>query len=104
MTEQQAREQGFEVGTIQALYGSWGSGLAHLEVQTEHGSEVLMADNGPLVRALDAAFGGVIQPNHRASVSHIQGQPIAFSVDHMGIMVGFDPIEPAGGVTQGNQE
>lgn len=94
MTEQEAREQGFEVGTIQAFYGSWGSGLAQLEVQTENGVEMLMADNGPLVRALDACFGGVIQENHTASVEHLRGEPIAFSVDFMGVMEGFDPIEP----------
>ena len=64
-------------GTILRLSGSWGSGLATLTVEDERrGLVALHSDNGPLVRALDAAFGDVIDRNHTFDNAAITGKEI----------------------------
>ena len=76
---------------IKGLRGSWSSGLATLDVEQDGHRLGLLGDSGPLVRALDAAFGGVIQPGHRADVSGIVGQDITYWLTDWGALAGFVP-------------
>ncbi len=55
-------EAGGREAEIVGLSGSWGSGLAILDVKHPDGKVAqLYADNGPLIRALDAAFGCITE-------------------------------------------
>ena len=79
--------------TIKGLRASWGSGLATLVVEDPNGEQgVLHADNGSLIRALDACFG-CIAPGHTVDVSKIVGQEIEYELDEMGLcLAGFEPV------------
>lgn len=80
---------------IITLSASWGSGLATLHVENEDGThQALHADNGPLMRALDSAFPGFIQPGHTVDVDVIRGKVIEYVMDDMGLcMAGFAVVE-----------
>jgi hypothetical protein len=76
--------------TISHFQGSWSSGLATLVF--EDGSHVL-ADSGPLGRALDSAFD-CVGPGHCIDNSKINGKEIVYLMDDMGLtMAGFVPYE-----------
>ena len=75
-------------GRIDGLGGSHGSGLAKLYIETEDGLITVPCDNGPTVRALDAAFPGFIQSNHSFDNQIIKGRPIAYVMDDMGLILG----------------
>src|SRR3990167_8817692 len=77
--------------TIKGLRGSWGNGLASLDVVQAGHAVVLHADSGPLIRGLDAAFGNVIQSGHRADISGVMGQPITYWLEDWGGLAGFVP-------------
>lgn len=76
-------------GVIEEFEGSYGSGIATLVVSGER----LLVDNGQTVRALDAAFGGVIGPGHTVNTSAIIGKEIDYYTDGLGMMVSFSPVE-----------
>jgi hypothetical protein len=84
----------YHVGTITAFRGSWGSGVGFLEFLNDDGSEYSVpCDNGPTVRALDAAFGDVISPGHSVDNAAIAGQRVAWFYDDMGLLLGgFVPL------------
>ena len=82
-----------ERATIKGLKASWGSGIATLVIEGPNGEPgMLHADNGPLIRALDACFG-CIAPGHSVDVSKIVGQEIEYELDDMGLCVAY--IQPA---------
>jgi benzoyl-CoA reductase/2-hydroxyglutaryl-CoA dehydratase subunit BcrC/BadD/HgdB len=76
-------------GTITGFQGSWMSGIANLMID---GVPVL-CDNGPTVRALEAAFGNVIDNAHCVNQEAIIGKEIYYSEDFMGMLEGFTPVE-----------
>ena len=78
-------------GIIKSVSGSWESSIATL---TFKDGNVVHADNGPLFRNLEAAFGNVISRGHCAQgVGHI-GQDIVYWMDDMGLCMGaFVPID-----------
>jgi len=90
MTENEAKENGLNVGTIEGIHGLAGSGIATIIID----GEAVYADNGPLIRALDDCFRNVIGPGHTFDATHIIGKRIAWSYDDMGLTLeGFTPID-----------
>lgn len=80
-------------GEILDFQGSWHSGLATLVVRDPSGRvQRIPCDNAPTVRALDAAFGGVITEGHCVDVESIRGQWIRYGMDDLGLVLGW--IEP----------
>ena len=83
-------------GKIVGFEGSWGSGLGFLilEDSETHKLMTIPCENGPTVRALEAAFGNVIGDAHyvKDTGSHI-GKEIYWSYDEMGLVLGgFTPV------------
>lgn len=76
-------------GKIVGFYGSWGSGLAQLQIETEKGLVSVPCDNGPTVRALNALFPGFIAKGHTIDNSVIKGQKITYEMDDMGLVLGY---------------
>ncbi len=74
-------------GTIEGFHGSWGSGLGYLVID----GQPVLCENGATVRALQGAFGNVIDPGHTASVKG--RHEVVYSIDGMGLLLGFTPIE-----------
>jgi hypothetical protein len=73
--------------TIVAFQGSWTSGIASLIVQHDDGTQVtLMADSGPLGRALGAAFDSVGE-GHTIRNEAISGKRIVYYMDDMGLLL-----------------
>lgn len=81
-------------GVIEDVRGSWGSGLATLVLKDPDGNmKEVYADNGPLIRSLDSAFGEVIQEGHTFSVGAVRGQELVYAMDDMGLCrAGFVPL------------
>jgi len=85
-------------GRLIQFRGSWGSGLASLEIEdSETGAhELVPCDNGATVRALEAAFGDVITEGHTANGDGYKGREVYWSYDEFGLVLeGFTPIEDA---------
>ncbi|MBA7622235.1 hypothetical protein ES703_29609 [subsurface metagenome] len=85
-------------GRLIQFRGSWGSGLATLEIEdSETGAhELIPCDNGATVRALEAAFGDVITPGHTANGDGYKGKEVYWSFDELGLVLeGFTPVEDA---------
>jgi len=83
-------------GKIINFIGSWGSGIAQLEIQKDSGLIInINCENTSTVRALDGAFGNVIDNNHSVNNKAIKGKEIFFSVSEWGILEGFTPVEEA---------
>ena len=85
-------------GRLIQFRGSWGSGLATLEIEdSETGAhELIPCDNGATVRALESAFGDVITPGHTANGDGYKGQEVYWSLDEFGLVLeGFTPVEDA---------
>jgi hypothetical protein len=80
---------------ILAFHGSWLSGLAVLEVLLANGETLSISwVNGPTVRALDACFGNVIRPNHTVAIpAELRDREVVLSVDGLGILLAFTPVE-----------
>ena len=76
-------------GTITGISGSWSSGLATLLVD----GKPVYADNGPLMRALDAAFPGFIGVNHTVDPQVVIGKRIDYSTDEWGMLSDFDTLD-----------
>ena len=76
---------------IVRFYGSWGSGIAELELST---GEMVSCENGPTVRALAAAYPDVIGPGHTVNVEALAGREIYWWLAEFGIVLGgFCPVE-----------
>ena len=83
-------------GRLIQFRGSWGSGLATLEIEdSETGAhELIPCDNGATVRALESAFGDVITPGHTANGDGYKGQEVYWSYDEFGLVLeGFTLVE-----------
>ena len=78
-----------KIGTIVEFSGSWGSGLGTLWFEEEGVS----CENGATVRALEGCFGEVIAAGHTVNQDAIRGQRVVYSVDDMGILIGFTPVD-----------
>lgn len=77
-------------GVIQAMHGSWGSGLATMMIS----GRMVPCDNGPTVRALEGAFGDIIQEGHTFSVKSIIGKEIYYSLEDFGLVLeSFTPVD-----------
>lgn len=79
-------------GKIKWFYGTWGSGLGTLVVETEGGIDRIPCDNGPTVRALDAMFPGFIAEGHTVDNSVIEGQEIEYETDGL-VLTALYPVE-----------
>lgn len=75
-------------GTIEAFHGSWMSGLAELVID----GMPIMCDNGPTGRALCGAFDAA-GAGHTINNDAIAGKEVVYSVDDMGMLLGFTPVE-----------
>jgi len=85
-------------GKLIQFRGSWGSGLAVLEIEdSETGAhELVPCDNGATVRALEAAFGNVITQGHTANGDGYKGKEVYWSYDELGLVLeGFTPVAEA---------
>ena len=85
-------------GRLIQFHGSWGSGLATLEIEDSETSahELIPCDNGATVRALESAFGDVITPGHTANGDGYKRQEVYWSYDEFGLVLeGFTLIEDA---------
>ena len=80
---------------ILSFHGSWLSGLAVLEVLLVNGNtRLIYCENAPTVRALETCFGNIIGPNHTAGIPpEVRDREIIVSVDEMGLLLGFTPVE-----------
>lgn len=76
-------------GILGNFVGSWSSGFGFLEID----GRPIPCENAPTVRALDACFGEVIQPGHIVSSESFEGREIVYSVDELGVLLAFTPIE-----------
>lgn len=92
---------------ISNVEGSWGSGLATMEVETlqprqdqpwpvltvKH--ETLAVENAQFFRALENAFGGVIQPGHSVDLRRVIGQEIYWVGEdwNPSCLAGFIPVD-----------
>lgn len=98
-------------GVIAGIHGgSWMSGMIQIRIDQvavtetpvggfEVGTEAVLipADNAPTIRALEAAFGGVIDEGHTFNPDAVIGKEIYFTWDDMGMtLAGFTPVEEAG--------
>lgn len=75
-------------GTIVGIDHTIGSGLAHLHLKDDKGSDVVVhCEAGQTFRALSAAFGD--------SVYGPVGKEIYFTTDRYGVMASFSPVDDA---------
>lgn len=77
------------VGTLERFVGSWSSGLGYLVID----GTPIPCENPATVRALDGCFGDVIQPGHTLLSESFEGREVVYSVDDLGLLLGFTPIE-----------
>ena len=85
-------------GRLIQFHGSWGSGLGILVIEDSKTGvpEHVPCDNGATVRALEAAFGDVITPEHTANGNGYKGQEVYWSYDELGLVLeGFTPVADA---------
>lgn len=78
-------------GTISGFSGSWMSGLGMLIID----GVGIPCENAQTVRALEGAFGDVIAEGHTVNQAAIVGQEIYYSVDFVGVLDGFTPVDQA---------
>lgn len=77
-------------GTIEGFRGSWLSGLGQLIID----GKPIMCENAQTVRSLDNCFGDFIDaPTHTVKQEAIVGKEIVYSVDDLGILLGFTPVD-----------
>jgi len=79
--------------TAPGFAGSWLSGLGALYID----GVPVHCENAPTVRALDGCFGNFIAEGHTINNEAIIGKRITYSVDFLGVLEGFSPIETEGG-------
>jgi hypothetical protein len=63
------------------------SGMGYLVID----GKPVMCENAQTVRALQGAYGDVIDKGHTASIK--SPREIIYSVDDIGLLIGFTPIE-----------
>ena len=75
-------------GTIEAVQGSWSSGLITLLIKRKDDGkiETVHGDNGPTVRALMNVFGADIVRGHSLQVDRIKGLEIGYDTDDLGLL------------------
>ena len=79
-----------KTGTIVGFGGSWGSGLAFLQLDTDEGLVSIPADNGPLARALRHMFGDEVYGEaHSINQAAIVGKQVVWDYDDMGLCLGY---------------
>jgi hypothetical protein len=80
---------------ILAFHGSWLSGLATLVVLLANGeTHSIYCENAPTVRALDACFGNIIRRDHTVAIpAALRDREVVLSVDGMGLLLAFTPVE-----------
>lgn len=82
-------------GTLKQFSGSWGSGLSTLAIEVDGNIKQFHCDNGTTVRSLEDAFGNVITEGHTADGQGYKDKEVYFSVDDIGFLEGFTPVEEA---------
>lgn len=89
-------------GALGKFVGSWSSGIGFLEID----GHPIPCENGPTVRALDACFGDVIRSGHTVSSESFAGREVVYSVDDIGLLLAFTPIEDYSGpeIVPGGEE
>lgn len=83
-------------GIIRGMSADFDMGLAGLIVaDIDNGDvEVVYADNGPLVRQLDACFPGTInRRSHTINADVLVGQEIVYEVGMFNMLESFAPAE-----------
>jgi len=75
-------------GTLIGFGGSWGSGIGHLLFSDQ---PAVMCENAATVRALENAYGDVIDAGHKATIK--SPREIVYSVDDFGLLLGFTPAD-----------
>lgn len=75
--------------TITGLDASWNSRIAFLHLQDAGG---IAADNGQLIRSLDAAYG-IIRDGHTVDVAPLIGQEIYYHMTSYGVLDFFVPVD-----------
>ena len=82
-------------GIIKNFRGSWGSGIAILEIEDCKTKEIIEVpcENACTVRALDACFGDVITNGHTADGEGYKNKKIEWDWDELGLILGgFSPV------------
>jgi len=79
-------------GKIISVSGSWGSGLATMQLQAGKKLVTVHGDNGVLIRALDGCYG-CITKGHTFSNDSIKGKEIIVVLESWGTIAGWKPIE-----------
>jgi len=74
-------------GTLVGFGGNWMSGIGQLFFSDR---PAVMCENAATVRALQGAYGDVIDEGHCASIK--SPREIVYSVDDMGLLLGFTPV------------
>lgn len=82
-------------GKLIQFSGSFGSGLAQISIEVDGQVQMFHCDNGTTVRSLENAFGNVITEGHTANGNGYKNKEIYFSVDNIGVLEGFTPVEEA---------
>ena len=82
-------------GKLIQFSGSFGSGLGQLSIEVDGQVQMFHCDNGTTVRSLESAFGNVITDGHTADGEGYKGQEVYFSVDDMGLLESFTPVDEA---------
>jgi hypothetical protein len=81
-----------ERGKILSIQPS--GGLVIIKVKNEDGKvSTVLGDNGPTVRALNAAYGGVITAGHTFNPRAVVGRSIEYETDDLGLLLGFNPLD-----------
>lgn len=82
-------------GILKQFSGSWGSGLGSLSIEVDGAIKQFPCDNGTTVRSLEGAFGNVITDGHTADGQGYRDQEVYFTVDDLGVLEGFSPVDSA---------
>jgi hypothetical protein len=75
-------------GTLTGFSGSWMSGIGQLIFSDR---PAVMCENAQTVRSLQACYGDVIDKGHTASIK--SPREIVYSVDDVGLLLGFTPVD-----------
>ena len=76
-------------GRLEGFSGSWGSKIGILIIN----GEGILCEYAATVRALESSYGEVIAPGYTICSASFKGREIVYSVDKLGILIGFVPIE-----------
>lgn len=83
-------------GRIIGIFKERGSGLAMLAIEDDRrGKRLIPCDGNPTARAFDEAFGGFIVGGHSTRNDAIVGESIYYTVDSIGLLETFTPVDRA---------